>query len=216
MNKQQSMSKVFLLFVVLFSCFSTSNASVVGGVVTSSNCAPACTFQLLDPPPLQVGSDNQNDQHLFAFNEMQNVLLTEDLILDSTTIGAGTTVSSHYVFFDPVAVRNLSGSVTFDATILGVASTVENMTSSDDILGSPATTYNSPGLRGLEAGDDYSFTGNTLNLDFSASTPGDYIRVITVSSVPVPAAAWLYGQGLSGLIGMDCHKKDNKRFVWQV
>jgi hypothetical protein len=81
------------------------------------------------------------------------------------------------------------------------------MTSSDDLLGSPTTTYNSPELRGLEAGDDYSFIGNTLDVDFSASTPGDYIRVITVSSVPIPAAVWLFVSGLLGLIGIARHRK---------
>jgi hypothetical protein len=182
----------------------TVNAAVVSGTVTSSTCVPACTFELIAPPS-QVGNDNQDTQRLFAFDEQQDVLLTGDLILDDTTIGTGTRISSHYVFLDPASTtvqRNVVGSVTFDALILGVASTTGAMLGSD-YLGSPTTTYNSPELRGLETTEDsYSFSGNTLNVDLWASTPGDYIRVITVSAVPIPAAAWLFGSGLLGLIGV--------------
>lgn len=185
-----------------------ANAAVVSGIVTSSTCEPSCTFELIAPPS-QVGNDNQDTQRLFAFDEQQDVLLTGDLTLDGMTIGTGTRISSHYVFLDPASTtvqRNVIGSVSFDTPILGVASTTGAMLGSD-YLGSPTTTYNSPELRGLESEDSYSFGGSTLNVHLWASTPGDYIRVITLSAVPVPAAVWLFGSGLLGLIGVARRRK---------
>jgi len=39
-------------------------------------------------------------------------------------------------------------------------------------------------------------------IDFSASTPGDYVRVLTMESpVPEPSTAVLFGIGLAGLAG---------------
>jgi len=32
--------------------------------------------------------------------------------------------------------------------------------------------------------------------------PGDWIRVITASAVPIPAAIWLFGSALLGFVGM--------------
>ena len=73
-------------------------------------------------------------------------------------------------------------------------------------------TYENPTLRGLESGDTVTITGlKTINVDWSAGSPGDYIRVLTnfsPSAVPVPAAVWLFGSGLLGLIGVARRNKD--------
>jgi hypothetical protein len=62
-------------------------------------------------------------------------------------------------------------------------------------------TYLNPDLRGLEDGDIATFTGNRVNTNLSASSPGDYIRVLTVSrAVPEPAtwAMLILGFGAAG------------------
>jgi hypothetical protein len=48
------------------------------------------------------------------------------------------------------------------------------------------------------------FTGFKLYLDIGS---GNSMYVTSVSSVPVPAAVWLFGSGLLGLIGMACRRK---------
>lgn len=102
---------------------------------------------------------------------------------------------------------------TFDGSILGVMSdnggTLEAMSSS--FLGAAGTTY--PAAfpnRGLEGNpfdnmvdDWYSFVDATISLGMRVTEPGDWIRVVTVSAVPLPAALPLFagGLGLMGLLG---------------
>lgn len=101
---------------------------------------------------------------------------------------------------------------TFDGAILGVMSdfdgSLEVMSSS--FLGAPGTTYpDDPfNARGLEGNpfdnmddDHYSFAANTISLGMRVTEPGDWIRVVTASTVPIPAALPLLGTGL-GLLGL--------------
>ena len=54
--------------------------------------------------------------------------------------------------------------------------------------------------------------GNTIVGDWDSGVvpgsgePGDFVAVRT-SAVPIPAAAWLFGSGLLGLVGIAKHKK---------
>ncbi|MFK7888799.1 MAG: thrombospondin type 3 repeat-containing protein, partial [Gammaproteobacteria bacterium] len=89
-----------------------------------------------------------------------------------------TLVSSYYVSFDPGASRDIVGDITFPGDILGIATTVENLTDTDAELGNPTAIYLNPGLRGLEVGDAATFSGDALSVAFAASSPGDYVRVL--------------------------------------
>lgn len=67
---------------------------------------------------------------------------------------------------------------------------------------------------------DYAYDGTNFELEYSWSTAdsGELVGALlvseyylylsgTVSSVPVPAAVWLFGSGLIGLVGMARPKK---------
>jgi hypothetical protein len=198
-----------------------ASAAVVSGTASSDG------FELLSPPPAAVGNDNQQQSKLFAFDEDQNIILPSTLTLGSVfttntqyqyTIAAGTVVASHYVFFDPRGTESITGTVTFDAMILGVAADTDDLANTD-FLANNAVTYNNPGLRGIEtvetfngvAQDAFSISGATLTVDFTASSPGDYLRVFTAQSptgpepmspVPLPAPALLLIGGMGALAAL--------------
>ncbi|WP_299406069.1 VPLPA-CTERM sorting domain-containing protein [uncultured Roseobacter sp.] len=189
------------VFAVVAATHSVS-AAVVDGLVTSG----AGSFEeIVDTTGLTVGQNNQQSDNLFAFNEAQNVKLTSDLSTDmGGSISAGTVVSSHYVFFDPVRGFQ-EGFVDFDSPILAVITSLGALTLSD-FLGDPEVTYLSPALRGLESGDSVGIDpgiGTRLLVDWFASSPGDYVRVITegeLAVVPVPASGLLLLGGLGMIV----------------
>ena len=182
---------------------SSASASVVDGAVTSGS---GDFTQLDGTSTFTVGNNNFQSPDLFAFDELQNVLLTADLAADVglDPILAGTVVSSHYVFFDSAPFVRQQGYVDFSSEILGIATSTATLAASD-FLGSSSVTYLNPTLRGLEAGDSASIDGTLstrLLVNWRASTPGDYIRVFTageVSPVPVPAGLVLMLTALGGL-----------------
>ncbi|MEO0971955.1 MAG: hypothetical protein AAFX85_02585, partial [Pseudomonadota bacterium] len=117
---------------------------------------------------------------------------------------------SYYVAFDPSADTTLEGTITFPAPILGVLTSQENLNASDDgnplDLGNETAHYLNPNLRGLEPGtDSVTVDGNRLEVSFSASSPGDYIRVLveappaSVPALPLWAALALGGSLLTWL-----------------
>ncbi|MCP4274791.1 MAG: hypothetical protein GY779_00345, partial [Gammaproteobacteria bacterium] len=183
------------------------NAAVIDSSITNAYGRTGVTSEIISPPSA-VGNDNHQVDVLYAFNELQDFTLTDDLRLDgSSVISAGTIVTSHYVFYDPRLYTEIGGTFTFDTDILGVISETSALSDSD-FLGATGTSYLSPSLRGLEGEDSYSFLDEILNINFKARTPGDYIRVITAGApVPIPAAAWLFVSGLLGLISYSNRNK---------
>lgn len=141
-------------------------------------------------PGFAVGADNFNTDHLYAFDEDQNISLTAPIAVDiggeDGVIPAGHVVASHYVFFDSINGVQY-GYVEFDAPILGVAALPRSMDDTD-FLANTEVSYISTDLRGLEQGDyvwideDNPFR---LWVYWAGSSPGDYIRVFTALS---PAA----------------------------
>src|SRR5215471_2175205 len=89
----------------------SAQATIVSGTVTGGSALAAggnfvkLTVPLSNPfgPPNSVGNDNFQSPNLFGFDEDQNILLLAPLMVDvgSNPIPAGTTVASHYIFFDP-------------------------------------------------------------------------------------------------------------------
>jgi len=197
---------VFTAIVALVGLSTSVQAAVVTGNVTTPS--PSGVFTELDPAPSAVGDDDQNvNDTLFAFDEQQGVVLGADLTLHQVPGGginpipAGTRVNSHYVFIDPVNTQTIIGTVTFDEEVLGVLSTDTRLDGTNTSLGlaGSGTTYSTGSLLGLESGDVVSFPGvNQVGIDFTAGSPGDYVRVITASSIPLPAAAWAGGALIAG------------------
>lgn len=194
MNKIPSRS---LLVAVLAFLLPTAHATIIGGGVTGGTAFGAGgTFVKIAPgftestPDNTVGNDTFNSPNLWGFDEDQNVLvgpgnLAVDLIAGggSGTILAGTEVASHYIFFDPVS-HSQTGYVDFDAKILAVITTTARLAASD-YLANTGVTYLNPGLRGLEAGDSATISGtddHRLLVNWTASSPGDYVRVLTEHS----------------------------------
>lgn len=186
-----------LLLCVGMTC-SAANATVVSGGITAATNS-AGEFVILDPTSsFVVGNDNFQNPNLYAFDEGQNITITTDLSVDvGSSITAGTVVASHYVFFDPMYSQSQTGFITFDSAVLGIATSEGTMSASDFLINN-SVTYLSPAARGIEGGDDVwiaSDDPNTIWVSWSASSPGDYIRIFTeyspsaeLPAVPLPAA----------------------------
>lgn len=181
-----------------------AGATIVSGTVTS---ATGSFVKLSVPltgstPANTVGNNNFNLPNLYGFDESQNTTLTAALVPDQgAALAAGTTVASHYIFFDPTSGA-LTGTVTFDANVLAVLSSTATLLATD-YLANTGVTYLNPTLRGLEAVDSVGFSGNQITVNLTASSPGDYIRVLTAFSpgaVPEPGSLALAGLALTGLI----------------
>lgn len=197
----------------------TSFATILSGTVTSGTGS----FVKLSVPFAEsnpnntVGDDNFQSANLYGFDEDQNINITTDLTVDilaygmgggsgSGTVLSGSTVASHYIFFDPGVNTTIVGTVTFDSEIFGIITSRSNLIGSDG-LANTGVTYLSDNLRGLESVDSVTITGlDTIEIDFRANSPGDYIRVLTDFSpgavVPVPAADWLLSSALPGFAGI--------------
>ncbi|MEM9061149.1 MAG: hypothetical protein AAGD13_11880 [Pseudomonadota bacterium] len=163
-----------------------ADALVVGGGILRQN-GSGQFVHLEATKPFTVGEDNFNTDHLYAFDEDQNIVLEAPIRVDiggvKGLIHTGETVASHYVFFDSIAGVQI-GYVDFDAPVLGVAAFQETMAATD-FLANTAVTYISPELRGLEQGD-YVWIDEELPhrlwVYWAGSSPGDYIRVFTEKS----------------------------------
>ena len=193
-----------------------ATATIIDGNVTGGTALTAggtfvkLTVPLLNPfgAPGSVGDDNFQSPNLFGFDEDQNILLAAPLIVDvgASPIPAGVTVASHYIFFDPGPSEHVIGTVDFDSGILGIITSTGNLAASD-FLANTGVNYLNPGLRGLEAGDSVTISGSRQILfDTIASSPGDYVRVLTAFSpaaaVPEPDGLALLGSALAVLIGL--------------
>lgn len=206
------MNKVYLsaFLTFLFFLSSAASATIIGGAVTGGSAlTQGGTFVNLgnSPSGLVVGNDTMQDPNLYGFNEDQNIFLNSDLAIDvgGSFLSAGQEVASHYIFFDPAGATTITGWVDFDAEILGIITSTDNLAASDFLLNNDVT-YLNPGLRGLEANQDAAWIdplySNRLDLSFYASSPGDYIRVLTAHSaqaVPEPSTMLLLMAGLLGL-----------------
>jgi hypothetical protein len=180
---------------------SGARATIIGGAVTGGNSLTAKgVFKKLTPPlsnphgaTNSVGNDTFNDPNLYGFDENQNFIGAAPLHVDVSRNGlpgvipARTEVASHYVFFDPVNTPHQIGYVDFDGEILAIITSRFNLISSD-FLARTSVNYLSPTKRGLEADTDSARIDpnhpNRLLVNWAASSPGDYIRVLTVHSPP--------------------------------
>lgn len=179
--------RLFVIFWFVAFAAATASATVINGEVLRQNGNGK--FALLDTStPFSVGHDNFNTDHLYAFDEDQNILLTEPIRVDiggnNGVIPQGETVASHYVFFDSYTGIH-EGYVDFDAPILGIAA-LQDTLAATDFLANNSVNYISTELRGLEPGDHVWIDPNDpfrLWVFWAGSSPGDYIRVFTEKSL---------------------------------
>jgi hypothetical protein len=207
--------------LLVFTVSVPAGATIISGQVTGGTAFTAggtfvkLTLPLsnLFGPPNSVGNDNFQSPNLFGFDENQNILLAAPLITDVglSPIPAGTIVASHYIFFDPGPSQHVIGTVNFDSDVLAILTTTTDLSGSD-FLAATGVNYLSPSARGLEAGDSVTISGpRQILFDTFASSPGDYVRVLTAFSpaatIPEPGCSTLFGSGLAALAGILYRRK---------
>jgi len=206
--KNFALSAALLLFASLSATATITSGTVTGGSAqTAGGTFVKLTVPLSNPfgPPNSVGNDNFQSPNLFGFDEDQNILLAAPLVVDEGTspIPAGTVVASHYIFFDPGPTQEVIGTVNFDSNVIAIITSTD-LLSASDFLANTGVNYLNPAARGLEAGDSVTISGpRQILFDTFASTPGDYVRVITefspAAGTPEPGCLALLGSALAGL-----------------
>ncbi len=184
-------------------------------------------------------SINYNDSIDGPLSTPYTIELSGQITADETLLYAndqlGFGLGFNVLFEDPYATNSVNGSLSF---LIGNSasnwtysfqtsfdSVIDNMYFSDNQyldFSAPIyfqAIYDIAGTNGV----NFQLTGLDLDVYASQSTTSSYNHVSTVSSelishteiaalpapVPVPAAAWLFGSGLIGLIGMARRKKAN-------
>ncbi|WP_299073696.1 PEP-CTERM sorting domain-containing protein [uncultured Paraglaciecola sp.] len=212
----QQIQKIAQLLILTLVSLPSLATIVTGGVTSGNGDFVELSIPFNDSnPDNTVGIDTFQNDNLYGFNEDQNIILPSILSVDllattglSGELTSNTVVASHYIFFDPVNTINQEGFVDFDADILAVIFSTDNLSASDFLLNNNVT-YLNPSDRGLEGVDEVSVDGtlaNRLLVDWRAATPGDYIRVLTALSpgagdptapdgIPEPASILIFGLG---------------------
>ncbi len=124
---------------------------------------------------------------------------------EGSGIWDGKAVDSWFLMWDPAALLTATGTVNFDASILFVLDDRGELIASS-VFQKVGVSYDlSDGAVGLEANPDKintTWSGQTLSFAWTASDPGDHVRVLT-AKVPEPGSlglvmAGLFGVGLGG------------------
>jgi hypothetical protein len=120
--------------------------------------------------------------------------------------GSSGGYDSYLLMFDPV---NVTGKV--NATVTFAGNVFATFTNKAGLIASSAyqnagVTYDWKKLSGLEGKEALTVTGNAISFKWTASSPGDYVRVLTVSAVPEPETYALLLAGL-GIMGAAVRRK---------
>lgn len=184
-----------------------AGAALFAAATTASAAIVATTGSIVHiaPPPSVSIQELESNTEMFAFDEQQNVTLSDPVNVDITvpgtyndpslltpgTIPAGTVVSSHFVHADKIqgiGRVHLIGTVEVDADILGIA-VIGTTLDGTDFLGAPGTIYPTGGFqRQLAlAGGDFVIEHvdrRTVTIKVSLSSHLDQVRVITEGERP--------------------------------
>lgn len=221
------MKKFLFAAATLIAGTSTAHASIISVVGPNSNLGAAPS---IIAAPTDALDDIVTNTGMQGFDEAQSVTTTVAHAHDFGVIPEGTIVDSHMIFLNSLGNTRLSHYEvfwTFDGDILGVMSDgLGNLEAASTFeLGSPTTNYTvtfpSSGpaapftARGMEgnrgcnnSNDGYAIiSSNTLCVSMLVTEPGDWIRVVTATPVPVPAALPLLLLGVGGLGFMARRKK---------
>ncbi len=220
---------VFLVAITWFACFSVAHATAINITPLAGSQAADYNWTWIPPDSYTISPNSYNDDTLWVWNEKQNVTLTEDLFVDRVAdasadfveivsggylISAGTVVSSHYVQWDPAGGKDVNATIEFDSEIFAFITADQKLFDSDSSLGLDWVNYNDFKLRGLEKKDMTFINGTSVDIDWRASSPGDWTRLITAYSpaaaTPEPGTIALLSLGLIGLAGVS-RKKLKKR-----
>ena len=109
-------------------------------------------------------------------------------------------------------VQTFIGSVVFENVVEGIIYKQDELCDTDSTLGAPGTNYSDCGsarifeLDGPNNWMHLSADRKTLDFSMVVNHNMNEIRVVT-AAVPVPAAVWLFGSGLLGLVGIARRRK---------
>lgn len=195
--------------------------TVLAGTASATIIATSGQMVKIAPPPSVLFGALQSDTTMFAFDEQQNVTLSQPLSLDITspgtyddsadltpgTIPAGTAVSSHFVNADKVGTQvprvALDGTITTDKDIIGIAILAKALNDSD-YLGAPGTLYPTGEFgRGLnlDTQDDFvieQIDKRTVQIHSDVRIHSDQVRIITAADQPPPPVHHGKTQGFWG------------------
>ena len=199
-------------------------AALLGAALTSGSANAAVVgvsgqMEILATPTSVTNLFPFDNDAMQIFNEVQNLVLGSALTLrdasggSAVIIAARTRISSHMIFLNRTTTGTAlvrTGMATFDGIVLGLITSSARLDATDALLGAIGTTYQlsttrgfgNRGLEGKEGAFALSNGGETLALTLRVTKPGDWIRVVTLSAVPVPAAGFLLIGALGGLAAL--------------
>lgn len=194
MNRWRTGRAYALAALAAAAAASTSSAEILGGAVTGGTSGGM--FVEVSPPPSEAGPDAFDSPDLIAFDELQDVVLIAPLPVSPTRmIPAGTTVSSHYVAFDPATPSTIEGTVLFDEPIIAIIGDPLALDATEAIFGIATVEYTVGPAIGPDPSDppDLFLPAPTdrqrLLVTAGANSPGDQVRVLTGFIIPEPASA---------------------------
>ena len=150
----------------------------------------------------EVNLDNTFENVDFFYNLDANVyqlamFSSADLTLSSLAIDDGQQVG-----FSP---NTVGSPAPFTATNIDTSAFLGGL------LGGPVTgnpqfylgLFDGTNWLAVDHADARNTAGTAFNVVFAGSTPGNILAVdMVISQIPVPAAVWLFGSGLIGLVGV--------------